>query len=77
MEEPADLGGEHEFVARLVAQEVADAALGKPEAVIGCHIEIAHTRLPGRVQCRDGRVTGALPVEPAEAGGTEAKFGHR
>ncbi len=70
-----DLGHQHEFVARLVAQHSAEASLGQPAAVQRRRVEEADARIPrGRDQAmaifvRDGF------VEPAQRGLAQAELG--
>ena len=53
-EQPADLGGEHELIARLVAQHLAEAVLRNAGPVFRRGVEVADAGIPGRFQRRHG-----------------------
>jgi hypothetical protein len=74
-QEAADLGGQYVRAARLVAQEVADAPLGKSEAVKGRGVEIADAGIPGRIHRRLRLFFRIGAIKIADRGGAEAEFG--
>ena len=71
-----DLGRQHVGVPRLVAQEIAEAAFRKAEAVEGRGIEIAQAGIPGDLQRLHRRLARAGSVEPADRRAAEADLGY-
>jgi hypothetical protein len=49
-ETPADLGGDHELLARFRGEKRPEAAFGQPEAVVRRGVEVADAALPSRFQ---------------------------
>ena len=72
-QQPPDLGGEHELVARAPAQRVADAALGHPGAVVRRGVEEAHAELPRGVARRARPRVTDWREQPAERPRAEAE----
>jgi hypothetical protein len=70
-QQPADLGGEHPFASRTVAQRVADATLGLADPVIRRGIDVAHAAGPGGAD--DFFCGGARYIDLAAAQGGTAK----
>ena len=71
----ADLGGDHQVVAGLVAQGRAEAEFGAAVAVIGRRVEKAQSGIIGRSDGGDGLGFGDAGAEAAEGGGAEAELG--
>ena len=72
-DQASGLRGEHELLARLRAQERAQPALGQPQPVVGCGIEIPDAGVPRGVQDRPRFVAGQRAVQVAEVGRTVAE----
>jgi len=76
LQQPADLGGEHDVVALVAAQRLADAMLAPAMAVERRGIDEAHTGVEGRLH-RIMRIGIAdRRIEVAERGGAEAEDRH-
>ena len=74
-QQAADLGREHPFVARPVAQRIADRALGLTDAIERRGIDIAHPGIPGGGDDRLGRLPRHLDPAAAQCRAAETEFG--
>ena len=75
-QQPPDLGRQHPFVARLVAQRIADRPLRLPKAVIRCGIDIAHPGIPSGAHDRLGPLPGHRDAGAAQRGAAEPQNRH-
>ncbi len=76
LEQAADLGRQHEALARPVAQRRADPVLRQAEAVEWCRIEQADAGIVGGAHRRLGLRVGDRPVHVAERRAAKAELGH-
>ena len=75
-QQPPDLGRQYPVVTRLIAQRVADGALGLADAVKGCGVDIAHAGRPGGAHDRLRGFAADRDAGAAEGGGAEPQYGH-
>ena len=75
-QQPPDLGGQYPVLTRLIAQRIADGALGLADAVKGCGIDIAHAGRPGGAHDRLGGFAADRDAAAAKGGGAEPQYGH-
>jgi hypothetical protein len=75
-QQPADLGGEHPFASRTVAQRVADATLGLADPVIRRGINVAHAGGPGGGHDFFCGGAGDSDLAAAQGGTAKAEFGY-
>jgi hypothetical protein len=75
-QQPADLGGEHPFASRTVAQRVADATLGLADPVIRRGINVAHAGGPGGAHDFFCGGAGDSDLAAAQGGTANAELGY-